>query len=171
MLGFGKKKKKKDAKPRPDLAQEQAALEQFGEGLIDVKDVISPPAIEVDFNEMLIGSKYFRTFFASGFPRFVGSNWLSPLINFEHPIDISTFYYPVDSGMIMQRLRRKIAEMEATMSLDVDAGKIPDASVKVALGDAKELQDTIASGKEKFFHYALYMTIRADTLKELEKVF
>ncbi|MBD3363204.1 DUF87 domain-containing protein [Candidatus Dojkabacteria bacterium] len=168
MLGFGKKKK--EDQPDQNIIKENEALKQFSEGLLDIKDIIAPSAIEVDFNHMLIGSKYFRTYFASGFPRFVSSNWLSPLINFDHPIDISTFYYPVDSGLIMQRLRRKIAEMEATLSLEVEAGKIPDATVKVALEDAKELQNTIASGKEKFFHYALYMTIRADTLKELEKI-
>lgn len=167
---FGKKKKNTKSNPNENIVQENEALQQFGEGLLDVKDVIAPSAIEVDFNHMLVGSKYFRTYFASGFPRFVGSNWLSPLINFDHPIDISTFYYPVDSGLIMQRIRRKIAEMEATTSLDMDAGKIPDATVKVALGDARELQETIASGKEKFFHYGLYLTIRADTLKELEKI-
>lgn len=166
---FGKKKEPEKLLTE-DIAAENEALKQFSEGLIDVQDVIAPSAIEVDFNHMLIGSKYFRTYFASGFPRFVSSNWLSPLINFEHPVDISTFYYPVDSGLIMQRLRRKIAEMEATMSIEAEAGKIPDAKIKVALGDANDLQNTIASGKEKFFHYALYITIRADTLKELEKI-
>ncbi|MBP9758584.1 ATP-binding protein [Candidatus Dojkabacteria bacterium] len=139
-------------------------------GMIDVKDIIAPSAIEVDFNHMLVGSKYFRTFFASAYPRTVTPNWLSPLINFEYPIDISTFYYPVDSGLILQRLKRKIAEMEASLHIEEQAGKIQDPELKVALGDAIDLQNTIASGKEKFFHYALYITIRADTLKELEKI-
>ncbi len=149
---------------------EDRAVQDFEQGLLGVKDVIAPSAIEVDFNHILIGSKFFRTYFASGFPRYVTSNWLSPLINFEHPLDVSTFYYPVDSGMITQRLRRKVAEYEATLSLEMEAGRIPDPNVKVALDDAKELLETIASGKEKFFHYGLYITIRADTLKELEKI-
>lgn len=168
MFNLGPKKKK--TSQSQDVTRENEALRQFSEGLLDVKDVIAPSAIEVDFNHILIGSKYFRTYFASGFPRFVGANWLSPLINFEHPVDISTFYYPVDSGLILQRLRRKIAEMEATLSLEIEAGKIPDPKIKVALDDAKELQESIASGKEKFFHYGLYITVRADTTKELEKV-
>lgn len=152
------------------MAEEHEALKQFSMGLIDIKDIIAPSAIEVDFNHMLVGSKYFRTFFASAYPRTVTPNWLSSLINFEYPIDISTFYYPVDSGMILQRLKRKIAEMEATLHIEEQAGKIQDPELKVALGDAIDLQNTIASGKEKFFHYALYITIRADTLKELEKI-
>lgn len=167
---FGPTKTKKRGIEQLQNAEEHEALKQFSMGLIDVKDIIAPSAIEVDFNHMLVGSKYFRTFFASAYPRTVTPNWLSPLINFEYPIDISTFYYPVDSGLILQRLKRKIAEMEATLNIEAQAGKIQDPEIKVALGDARELQDTIASGKEKFFHYALYITIRADTIKELEKI-
>jgi conjugal transfer ATP-binding protein TraC len=167
---FGPSKTKKNGMTQLQMAEEHEALKQFSMGLIDVKDIIAPSAIEVDFNHMLVGSKYFRTFFASAYPRTVNPNWLSPIINFEYPIDISTFYYPVDSGLILQRLKRKIAEMEASLNIEAQAGKIQDPELKVALGDARELQDTIASGKEKFFHYALYITIRADTLKELEKI-
>ncbi|MEI7578734.1 MAG: ATP-binding protein [bacterium] len=149
---------------------EEEAVQEFARGVIDVKDIIAPPAIEIDFNHMVIGGKFFRTFFATGFPRFVGANWLAPLINFERPLTISTFYYPVDSTMIMQRIKRKIAEMQATLNIDIEAGKIPDPSVKVALKDAEELQDQIASGNEKFFHFALYLTVRATELRELEKI-
>ena len=149
--------------------EEQAVLD-FSEGIVDVKDIIAPPAIEIDFNSLQIGSKYFRTFFATGFPRWVGANWLSPLINFEKPVTISTFYYPTDSTMVLNRLKRKIAEFQATINLDLEAGKLPDPNVKVALRDAEELQDQIASGNEKFFHFALYITIRATNLKELEDI-
>jgi conjugal transfer ATP-binding protein TraC len=150
---------------------EDEAVSKFADGILDIKDVIAPPAIEVDFNHLLIGTKYFRTLFSSGYPKFVGANWLSPLINFEFPVDISTFYYPVDSRLVMQRLKRKIGEMEATINLDLEAGKVVDPKVKVALADAKDLQESLAKGTEKFFHFAMYITINASSLSELEKVF
>ncbi|MCA9382073.1 ATP-binding protein [Candidatus Dojkabacteria bacterium] len=117
-----------------------------------------------------MGNKFFRTFFALGYPRYVGPNWLEPLINFEYALDISTFYYPVDSKEVLNKLRRKIAEMEATVNADLEAGKIVDPKIKVALADARDLQEQLAKGTEKFFHFALYVTIHADTLKELEKI-
>lgn len=149
---------------------EEEAVRQFAEGLVDVKDIIAPPAIEVDFNHVLIGTKYFRTLFATGYPKFVGANWLSPLINFEHPLDISTYYYPIDTRLVMQRLRRKIGEMEATMNMDIEAGKVIDPTVKVALEDAKMLQEQLAKGTEKYFHFAMYITCSADTIAELDKI-
>lgn len=151
-------------------ALEQEAVDQFSQAIVDVKDIIAPPAIEIDFNHMLIGGKYFRTFFATGFPRWVSANWLSPLINFERPLTISSFYYPVDSALILSRLKRKIAELQASLNIDVEAGKIPDPNIKITLKDAEDLQQAIASGNEKFFHFALYITIRATTLQELEKI-
>ncbi len=136
---------------------------------LTTQDVIAPIDIEVDFNTLQMGDYYFRTFFVSGYPRFVGPNWLSPIINFEHSLRISTFYYPVDSKVILEKLRKKIAEMEATIYGQMEDRKVIDASVKVALSDAQQLQDSIAEGTEKFFHFTMYITIYAPTKDLLEK--
>ena len=87
----------------------------LGSGMVEVKDVISPPAIEVDFDYVKIGGTYFRTLFVAGYPRFVGANWLAPLINFDHSLDISFYYYQAETKGVLNDLRRKIAEMEATI--------------------------------------------------------
>lgn len=137
---------------------------------ITIKDILAPSKIEVDFSHVKIAGKYYRSLFASGYPRFVGPNWLSPLINFEHSLTISTFYYPVDTKEVMQKLKRKISEMEATLYGDAEKGKIMDPSVKITLGDAQKLQEDIAAGTEKFFHFAMYITLTADDLKSLEKI-
>ncbi len=136
---------------------------------LTTQDIIAPIDIEVDFNTLQMGDYYFRTFFISGYPRFVGPNWLSPIINFEHSLRISTFYYPVDSKVILDKLRKKIGEMEATIYGQMEERKVVDASVKVALSDAQQLQDSIAEGTEKFFHFTMYVTIYAPTKDLLEK--
>lgn len=152
------------------LQREREAISKFSKGLLDIKDIIAPAAIEVNFSNLAIGSKYFRSYFAVNYPRIVTPSWLEPLINFEYPIDISTFYYPRETGAILKILRRKIAEMQATMNLQVQSGKQADPIVRKQLEDALQLQDSLAAGTEKYFQYALYMTVHADTLEELEKV-
>jgi conjugal transfer ATP-binding protein TraC len=151
-------------------ANKLKSLTDFAAGMVDIRDVIAPSAIEVDFDFVKINQKLYRTYFSALFPRFVTSNWLSPLINFEKTLDISMFYYPVDSRVVMQKLRRKIAEMEATLNTLAEQGKVSDPNVQVALNDAKDLQEQLAKGSEKFFHYALYITIQADTINELNDV-
>ncbi len=136
---------------------------------LTTQDIIAPIDLEVDFNTLQMGDYYFRSFFISGYPRFVGPNWLSPIINFEHSLRISTFYYPVDSKVILDKLRKKIGEMEATIYGQMEERKVVDPSVKVALSDAQQLQDSIAEGTEKFFHFTMYITIYAPTKELLEK--
>ena len=136
---------------------------------LSVQDLVAPIDLEVDFNHLEMGGYYFRTFFISGYPRFVGPNWLSPIINFEHSLKISTFYYPVDSKFILEKLKKKIGEMEATLYSQMEDRKVVDPSLKVALSDAQQLQDSIAEGTEKFFHFAMYVTIYASNKELLEK--
>lgn len=168
---------KKQATVTPKTKEEQAAMEretraiqQFAQGLVDVKDIVAPSAMEVNFKHLIIGGKFFRSYFAVDYPNQAVPNWLSPLINFEYPVDISTFYYPRETTDILEQLKHKIAEMRATINLDIEAGKPPDPVLRVRLRDAEVLRDQLASGGERFFQYGLYLTIHADTLDELEKI-
>jgi conjugal transfer ATP-binding protein TraC len=148
----------------------QSPGEVLAQGMVSVQDIIAPPAIEVDFNHVRMGNHYFRTLFVSGYPRFVGANWMSPVINFEHSLDISFFYYPVKSKMVLEDLRRKITELEATMMSDQEKGRVVDPVVKAALGDANSLQEQLVKGVEKYFQFSFYITIPAESLEELNDV-
>lgn len=139
------------------------------DGIVSIKDIIAPSYIEVDFNHIKIDEKYYRSLFISGYPRYVSPNWLAPLISFDHPMYISMFVYPTESGKILKDLRRKIAEMEATIETDIKAGKVVDPTVQVSLDDALTLQAELAQGSERFFQFAFYITIPADSEKELER--
>lgn len=166
MALFGKKK---DQKKKGDLTP-QDIIEQIASGTVSVKDIIAPAAIEVDFDYIKIGDTYFRTLFVVGYPRYVEANWLSPLIEFDHSLDIAMHCYPVEARGILEELRRKIAEMEATISTDREHGRMVDPGVVIALEDAKNLQDELIKGVERFFQFGLYITIPAETREELDKV-
>ncbi len=133
------------------------------------RDVISPPAIEVDFDFVKIGSWYYRTLFLAGYPRFVSANWLEPLISFNHTLDITMYVYPTKSEEVLENLRRKVGEMEATIQSDLKRGRVIEPSVQVALEDALSLQQELAKGAERFFQFGLYVTIPAKTREDLEK--
>ncbi|MCL4397925.1 ATP-binding protein [Patescibacteria group bacterium] len=135
-----------------------------------VLDIIAPEKIEVDFNFVKISETYFRTFFIANYPRFVSASWLSPIIDFDSSQDLAMFIYPVESRDILSNLKRKIAEMEATIESDIKRGHVVDPAVQVALDDALALQEQLAKGAERFFQFGLYVTINAQSLDNLEKV-
>ena len=170
----GKKTTKsvKDEGPQEVITEEPINIgETLGvDSNMHVEDLLAPIDMEVDFNHLEMGGYFFRTLFVSGYPRFVGPNWLSPIINFEHSLRISTFYYPVDSKSILDKLRKKIGEMEATLYTQMEDRKVIDPTLKVALSDAQMLQDSIAEGTEKFFHFSMYITLYAKDKDQLEKI-
>lgn len=141
-----------------------------GSQITSLHDLIAPASIEVDFKYIRIGDKYYRTFFVIGYPRYVNANWLQPLIDFEHTLDISMYVYPVLVDDILENLKRKIAEMEATISASEKSGKAPNPKVTAALTDAFSLQDELAKGTERFFQFSLYITLSATTMEELNEV-
>ena len=148
----------------------QSVEKALANGIPNISDIIAPSAIEVDFNHIKIGDRYFRTLFVSGYPRFVGANWLEPIINFDHSCTVTMFYYPMNARNVLDDLRRKIAEMEATLSMDRERGKVVDPGVQAGLEDAKSLQEQLVKGIERFFHFSFYITISGSTLEELNNI-
>lgn len=142
----------------------------LGKGSVSLKDLIAPSFIEVDFNHLKIDERYYRTYYVVAYPRYISANWLYSLITFDHPLYISMYIYPTESKNVLDDLKRKIAEMEATIESDIKAGKVVDPTVQVALDDALTLQAELAKGSERFFQFGLYITIPAESLEELESV-
>ncbi|OIP97585.1 conjugal transfer protein TraC [Candidatus Wirthbacteria bacterium CG2_30_54_11] len=167
----GKKGNKKDQ--QAVLEQERLARETqrvLQEGMSTIKDIIAPPSIELDPSYLKIGNKYHRTLFVSGYPRYVSTNWLSPLINFNADIAISLYQYPIDSKSVMEDLKRRIGQMEATWQINQEKGLVKDPELETQLQDAHNLRDAIQRGEEKFFQFGLYMTVSANGKEELSQL-
>jgi len=169
-LTLFKKKPKTEVKPDKPTSEEASSPQTLAKGMVNVRDIIAPSALEIDFSHIKIGNTYYRTLFVSGYPRFVGANWLSPVINFDHSLDIGMFYYPVKSKGVLDDLRKKMTELEATVLSNNQKGRLQDPAVIAALEDAKALQDQLVKGIEKFFQFSFYITVPSDSLEELDHI-
>jgi len=159
--------------PMVGNAEQKPPIKNVVEGMqkgLSVIDSISPQSIEEDFDYIKINDIYFRTLFVAGYPRFVAPGWLEPVVNFDTSLDISFYVYPVDGKSVLDDLRRKIAEMEAEISTDIERGKIVDPSTQAKLEDARSLQEQLVKGIERFYEFSFYITIPANTLDELNHV-
>jgi len=161
--GFPKSKKQ-------NLKQPVSPSAKVDQGINSTSDLIAPAAIEVDFDHLKINSRYYRTLFVAGYPRYVSANWLSPLINFDHSLETSMFIYPIEGKGVLDDLRRKIAEMEAEINVDIGRGVVVNPATQAKLEDAMSLQEELVKGVERFFQFSLYITIPAETLEELNHI-
>lgn len=136
----------------------------------NIKNLLAPQSVEIDFGFTKIDSRYYKTLFIMDYPRFVSSNWLAPIIWFDHTLDISFSIFPAESGDVLSDLKRKIGEMEATLASDIDLGKVEDPKLRAELEDAFLLQEELARGTERFFQFGFYITIPAESKEELEQL-
>ena len=166
---FSNKKAKETSLSQPTEQKSISPTETLEKGMVSLIDVIAPSSVEVDFNYIRIGERFYKTFFIAGYPRYVSPNWLSPVIDFSHSLNISMFIYPTSSSDVLSDLRRKTAEMEATISSQIDQGLVVDAKIQAALEDAYGLTEELAKGIERFFQMSLYITLYSDSLAELEQ--
>ena len=150
--------------------EELEAQQAFETGITTLRDLISPSSIEIHSSYFRLGTKYGRTLYVYGYPRVLYTGWLSPIINIDEVLDVSMYVYPVDTGVIMKNLSKKVTQLEANMAINSEKGRIRDPELEAAISDAEELRDQLQVGAEKFFRFGLYVTIYADSLDELQFV-
>ena len=159
---------RKLAKKREErIAKQRELTLSFGEQ--DGLDVMSYAGLEEQAGYLCIDGIYLRTLFISGYPFVASSGWLDSLINFNHDSDISYHLHEVNATAALPKLNRKITELESTKRAMLRAGKIIGSEVTDPLESAIELRDKIQRGQEKLFQMSIYVSVRAETLDELNK--
>ena len=167
------KKAQKAAQQQATLLAQQQAREAsevadvLQKGITTLRDLVAPASLEFKSNYFMLGTRYCRTLYAYGYPRSIYTGWLSSIINLDEVLDISMFIYPVDSQVVMNNLQRKVTQLEASMEVNAEHGKVRDPGLEAAYQDAEELRDKLQIGAEKFFRLGLYFTISAKSEDEL----
>ncbi len=167
--------KSPESKQKENVAVEERkrlieAEKIFQEGMATVRDLIAPSSMEVNYDNIRVEGMYARTFIVYSYPRFLDTNWLSPIVNFDATMDITQFIYPIDSAKIMKILTKKVTQMQSAMNMNAEKGLIRDPALETAYEDAEQLRTEIQRGQEKFFQFAMYLTVFADDLKKVDRV-
>ncbi len=155
-----------------DRAETEAELllaeKAFREGVVSITDIIAPAAFKVDSSFIRLGDQFVRTLFVVAYPRYITIGWFAPIINFSLALDIAMFFYPVDSAIILKKLRNKVGAIEAQISSDLEKGAPRDPVQETALRDIESLRDSLSQGTERFFKFALYITLYCKSKEELD---
>lgn len=159
-----------DIAAQAQLQEEVEIQRAFEAGITTLRDLISPSSLEFHSDHFRIGTKYGRTMYVYGYPRSLITGWLSSIINMDEVLDVSMYIYPVETAIIMKNLQKKVTQLEATMDINSEKGKVRDPELEAAISDAEDLRDQLQVGAERFFRYALYITLYADSLDELQFV-
>jgi len=157
-LPFFKKKKK-------------PALEQiFETETLGAVDIIAPASLVIKPSYAKLGERLTKSFFIFSYPRYLTTSWFSPVINLDIPMDISFFVHPIEAGLILRQLRKRVTEIQAEIMEREEKGLIRDPALETAYRDIEELRDKLQTAQERMFKLGLYLTVYADTEEELRSI-
>ncbi|MFC1687167.1 VirB4-like conjugal transfer ATPase, CD1110 family [Patescibacteria group bacterium] len=139
-------------------------------GVVSVRDLIAPASMKVESHHIKLGSMFVRTIFVVTYPRYISVGWFAPIINLNIPLDIGMFFYPIGSDVILKQLRNKVGALEAQILADAEKGAPRDPIRETALKDIEKLRDDLTQGVEKFFQFALYVSVYAKSEDELDRI-
>ena len=182
MAFFAKKIKKElkraEAAPQaavqtPDNYSEKELLEAeriLREGSVRVREIIAPASFRVLPDHVELNGLWLRTLFVMTYPRYITVGWFAPIVNLNATLDIGMFFYVVPSEIILKQLRNKVGALEAQIVADHEKGAPRDPIRETALRDIEKLTDDLTQGTERFFQFALYVTLYTNDKKELDKL-
>jgi len=140
----------------------------FETPVVEAKDIIAPASIAVSPDYLRLGKKFTKSFFIFSYPRYLTTAWFSPIINLSTPMDISFHIHPVDTGIILKQLRKRVTEVQAELMERESKGLIRDPALETAFRDLESLRDRLQTAQERMFKFGLYLTVYGNDLKEIK---
>lgn len=143
--------------------------EIYRSGELALRDVLSPSALQINPASVRLGAKFARTLFVFSYPRYLHTNWFSPIINLDRMFDIAMYIHPVNTAGILRTLRRKVAQVQSQIEERESKGLVRDPILDTGYRDLEELRDKLQQAQERLFNFGLYITIYGFTEEELAK--
>lgn len=155
----------------PFFKKKKTGLEKIFEApVMDIKDIIAPSSLILRSDYLKLGERFAKSFFIFSYPRYLSTSWFSPIINLDTPMDIGIYIHPVETGTILKQLRKRVTEVSAEIAEREEKGLIRDPAIEIAYQDLETLRDKLQTAQEKMFRFGLYLTVYANSEKELSEI-
>src|SRR5438105_1374539 len=141
---------------------------RFALGARTLADLIAPAAVEVARDHVRLEYQFARVLVVIGYPRTVAPGWLTPLLEFEHPIEVSLHVHPLETAGIVKLLSQKLVQLQSSRLVDARSGRLEDPEREVAFEDTQRLRDALQRGEERVFSVSLYVLLRAESRPVLD---
>ncbi|OGN08007.1 MAG: conjugal transfer protein TraC [Candidatus Yanofskybacteria bacterium RIFCSPHIGHO2_02_FULL_39_10] len=135
----------------------------------NIDSFLAPSAFSVSPNHIQVGTQFARTIFLATYPRYLHTNWFSPIINLDKVFDISIYINPKNTAMVLKQLRDQLARLEAQVMEESSTGKVRNPILETAIQDIESLRDRLQQGTDRFFELGVYITLYENSLRELDE--
>lgn len=132
-------------------------------------EIFAPSALGIFPNHLQIGEKFARTIFISSYPRFLHTNWFSPIINLDRVFDVSIHISPKNTAQVLKQLRDQLARLQAQDMEETSQGKVRNPILETAIQDIEDLRDRLQQATDRFFELGVYITFYESDIKSLDE--
>jgi type IV secretory pathway VirB4 component len=141
----------------------------YQKGLATIKDIIAPAVFEIAPNHVRINNRLASTLFVYAYPRYLQTNWFSPIVNLDATFDVAMFIHPQNTAEVLKQLRKSVTRIQSQISMNEEKGLVRDPVLETAYQDIESLRDDLQQGTEHFFQFGLYITLYADNEEQLHR--
>jgi hypothetical protein len=139
-------------------------------GSLDIAGLVAPESVSWEENYYKVGDEYTRTLYIHTYPPQVEDNWLKDILRFQHAIDVSFYIQPVPIRPFLHKMRQQAAHDEASILKEEEDGLLPNQRRVARLRDTQQFITAIEEDITKPYQVMVAMTLRARSVKELERV-
>ncbi len=142
----------------------------YRSAVLELKDIIAPSALKISPKTLNLGEKLVRSFFVMSYPKYLSDSWFSPIINLDKAFDISVFIHPIDTSVVLNEFKKKVAEVQSQINDREEKGLVRDPQLDASYQNLEQLRDNLQQAQEKIFDVGIYISIYGDSEEELNKV-
>lgn len=147
--------------------QDKTAEKNLNRESVNLLDAVSPASFVITPNYLQLNELYVRTCFVYAYPRFLNTNWMSPIVNSDVVMDIAMHVSPLDARLFVTHLRKQQGKLESSRQIEQEKGFVRNPELDTAIGDIDTLREDLQTGQQRIFKVALYFTIYAKSVEEL----
>ncbi len=152
-------------KINPRLARKtESAIEKSSASMLDF---IAPSSFLTTPNYLQINDLFVKTLFVYAYPRFLNTNWLTRVINYDISMDMAMHISPLESNIFLENMRKQAGKLESTRQIEQEKGLVRNPQLDQAISDIDTLREELSSGQQRIFKVGLYFTIYAKSMEEL----
>ncbi|MCK5283513.1 MAG: ATP-binding protein, partial [Nanoarchaeota archaeon] len=111
--------------------------------------------------------RYYRIIYASGYPRRVEMGFLDGIVSSQGDFDLSMHIKPYPIETMLINLNKEL-QKQRTDLYAMQSKQIINPTLEIQYEDTRKTLEQLQKGKEKLFNIALYINLKADSLKELD---
>lgn len=111
--------------------------------------------------------KFYRIICASGYPRIVEPGFLDRIVSLQGDFNLSMHIQPYPIENMLININKELQKQRADLYAMQLKGII-NPSLEIQYNDTRKILESLQKGRERLFNISLYITCKADSLKDLD---